>query len=54
MTAGPFGVYIHIPFCRAKCDYCAFATWTDRHHLTEAYLEAKGQTTVKGATIGLN
>jgi oxygen-independent coproporphyrinogen-3 oxidase len=42
MTASPFGVYLHIPFCRAKCDYCAFATWTDRHHLTEAYLDAVG------------
>jgi putative oxygen-independent coproporphyrinogen III oxidase len=36
----PFGVYVHVPFCRSKCDYCAFATWTDRHHLTEVYLEA--------------
>ena len=36
----PFGVYIHIPFCASKCDYCAFATWTDRHHLTDAYLGA--------------
>ncbi|MEO1057169.1 MAG: radical SAM family heme chaperone HemW, partial [Actinomycetota bacterium] len=35
-----FGVYIHIPFCAAKCDYCAFATWTDRHHLVDAYLAA--------------
>ena len=29
-----FGAYLHIPFCASKCDYCAFATWTDRHHLT--------------------
>ncbi len=36
----PFGVYVHVPFCAARCDYCAFATWTDRHHLTEPYLEA--------------
>lgn len=35
-----FGVYVHIPFCASRCDYCAFATWTDRHHLTDAYLEA--------------
>ena len=35
-----FGVYVHIPFCAARCDYCAFATWTDRHHLTEPYLAA--------------
>jgi putative oxygen-independent coproporphyrinogen III oxidase len=36
----PFGVYVHIPFCASRCDYCAFATWTDRHHLTDAYLGA--------------
>ena len=39
-AAEPFGVYVHIPFCASKCDYCAFATWTDRHHLTDAYLAA--------------
>ncbi|MCU0311146.1 MAG: radical SAM family heme chaperone HemW [Acidimicrobiales bacterium] len=38
--ARPFGAYVHIPFCAARCDYCAFATWTDRHHLTEPYLRA--------------
>ena len=25
-----FGVYVHIPFCASRCDYCDFATWTDR------------------------
>ena len=35
-----FGVYLHVPFCSRKCDYCAFATWTDRHHLTSRYLAA--------------
>lgn len=36
----PFGIYVHVPFCVRRCDYCAFATWTDRHHLTEAYVRA--------------
>ena len=36
----PFGCYVHIPFCAARCDYCAFATWTDRAHLVDRYLRA--------------
>jgi putative oxygen-independent coproporphyrinogen III oxidase len=36
----PFGVYVHIPFCRSRCDYCAFATYTDRDHLMESYAAA--------------
>ena len=37
---GSFGIYLHIPFCAARCDYCAFATWTDRHALQRPYLAA--------------
>jgi oxygen-independent coproporphyrinogen-3 oxidase len=33
-------VYVHVPFCASRCDYCAFATWTDRDHLMAAYAEA--------------
>ncbi len=36
----PFGVYVHIPFCATRCDYCDFATWTDRAHLVDAYVDA--------------
>ncbi len=39
-TLQPFGVYVHVPFCASRCDYCAFATWTDRDHLIDAYLDA--------------
>jgi oxygen-independent coproporphyrinogen-3 oxidase len=36
----PFGVYVHVPFCRFRCDYCAFATYTDRDHLMGPYVAA--------------
>jgi putative oxygen-independent coproporphyrinogen III oxidase len=36
----PFGVYVHVPFCATRCDYCAFATWTDRDHLMADYAAA--------------
>lgn len=40
MSDAAWGVYVHVPFCRRRCDYCAFATWTDRHHLTAPYVAA--------------
>jgi putative oxygen-independent coproporphyrinogen III oxidase len=38
--ADAFGVYVHVPFCSRRCDYCAFATWVDRHHLWDRYAAA--------------
>lgn len=35
-----FGVYVHIPFCAHRCDYCAFATYDDRDHLMDRYVDA--------------
>ena len=39
-TAETFGVYVHVPFCAHRCDYCAFATYADRDHLMEEYVTA--------------
>ncbi|MGQ0825397.1 MAG: radical SAM family heme chaperone HemW [Actinomycetota bacterium] len=33
-------MYVHVPFCAHRCDYCDFATWTDRAHLIDAYVGA--------------
>nr|WP_243839045.1 radical SAM family heme chaperone HemW [Aeromicrobium yanjiei] len=27
-AARPFGVYVHVPFCRVRCGYCDFNTYT--------------------------
>ena len=36
----PAGIYIHIPFCRARCSYCDFATGAYESALAEAYVRA--------------
>jgi putative oxygen-independent coproporphyrinogen III oxidase len=39
-AAAGFGVYVHVPFCAKRCDYCAFSTYTDRDHLMVRYADA--------------
>src|SRR5437763_16663260 len=36
----PAGIYIHIPFCHARCSYCDFATGAYESALAEAYVHA--------------
>lgn len=34
------GIYVHIPFCRAKCNYCAFVSQIGNENLQQAYVAA--------------
>ncbi len=37
----PLGIYIHVPFCRSKCQYCDFYSLTEKDDkLMEGYLDA--------------
>ena len=37
----PLGIYVHVPFCRSKCQYCDFYSVTDKQDsLLDGYLEA--------------
>ena len=37
----PLGIYIHVPFCRSKCQYCDFYSLTTKDdHILDGYLDA--------------
>lgn len=36
----PMGLYIHIPFCNKKCDYCDFVSYSMNKKAQQLYLEA--------------
>src|SRR5882757_1406435 len=36
----PRGLYLHIPFCHARCGYCDFVTFTGKEDQRDAYVTA--------------
>ena len=34
------GIYVHIPFCRRKCDYCDFISYSNKDSKIQEYIEA--------------
>ncbi len=46
------GVYVHVPFCRHRCDYCAFATYTDRDRLMARYVAACVADVARAVRVG--
>jgi len=38
--SGPLGLYVHVPFCEAKCGYCDFASWVDSGGQEERWIAA--------------
>ena len=41
----PYGLYVHVPFCMSKCDYCGFYSETPGRHSINDYLEYLAQET---------
>lgn len=33
------GIYVHIPFCKQKCKYCDFKSYTDKEALVQEYIK---------------
>lgn len=34
------GIYIHIPFCKKKCDYCDFVSYAKKNGMIEKYIDS--------------
>ena len=40
MKSRELGIYIHIPFCKQKCYYCDFVSFSNKQNFVENYVEA--------------
>jgi len=47
LGSGPFGIYVHVPFCTVRCGYCDFNTYT----LTELGVDGASVGTYAGVAL---
>jgi len=50
VTSDGIGIYVHIPFCTAKCGYCDFNSYANHEHMIPAYAD----TLLKDASLWAN
>ena len=39
MNKKELGIYMHIPFCKQKCNYCDFISYTNKCDKIESYMK---------------
>ena len=40
ITKNKIGIYVHIPFCKKKCDYCDFISYCGKNDFIEKYVDS--------------
>ncbi|WP_134773625.1 radical SAM family heme chaperone HemW [Ornithinimicrobium flavum] len=51
MGSRPFSVYVHVPFCRVRCGYCDFNTYTLPELGVGGAIPGKGATSPEGRSL---
>lgn len=50
MESKEIGLYVHIPFCKSKCLYCDFVSFSNKNDIIERYVECVKKEIIKYGT----